>query len=64
MPNMHNRPNYFWTGLIMPKYVKTLIDMVGVAEKSQLIRPVMQYLGLVLLCVQTIAIILGINNHF
>jgi ATP-binding cassette subfamily B (MDR/TAP) protein 8 len=38
-----------FTGLIMPKYVKTLIDMVGVAEKSQLIRPVMQYLGLVLL---------------
>jgi hypothetical protein len=63
MPNMHNRPNCSWIGLIMPKYVKTLIDMVGVAEKSQLIRPVMQYLGLVLLYVQTI-IILRINNHF
>lgn len=63
MPNMHNRPNCSWIGLIMPKYVKTLIDMVGVAEKSQLIRPVMQYLGLVLLYVQTF-IILRINNHF
>lgn len=47
----------------MPKYVKTLIDMVGVAEKSQLIRPVMQYLGLVLLYAQTFAIILVINCH-